>query len=222
VRASIPERSSIWPVRLVGDPHWAMTTTRRKDWSWGDPLHAALAMYGDFLRLDYLYRVVRLCRPQVAIETGVHFGKTSTAILAALHRNGTGRLISIDLPRTSATVNADGHLAHAHVRSLEETGHLVPRELRDRWNLRLGDARQLLPEALSGGIGFFFHDSDHSHDHQQFEYESAWAALGAGGVLASDDTDWTTAWKEFLDRHVGGWQALPNGPLGVRAVRKVS
>ncbi|MGB6500245.1 MAG: class I SAM-dependent methyltransferase [Thermoplasmata archaeon] len=222
MRAGLPERSSVWPVRLVGDPHWIGTTRRRKDWSWGHPERVLLAMYGDYLRMEYLYRLVRMCHPRVAVETGVHFGKTSTAILSALERNGSGQLISIDLPRTAASLNADGRLAHAHVRSADETGHLIPTALRDRWTLRLGDARVLLPAALAGGVGFFFHDSDHSHDHQQFEYESAWTALESGGVLASDDTDWTTAWKEFLDRHQGHWQALPNGPLGVRAVRKIS
>jgi predicted O-methyltransferase YrrM len=220
VQTHLPERSSSWPVRLIGDPHWLLTTQRRKDA--GNPMRAVLAMYGDYLRAEYLYRIVRRCRPAVAVETGVHFGKTSTAILSALHRNGSGRLISIDLPRTAAELNADGRLAHAHVKSLEETGHLVPQELRGLWDLRLGDARELLPVALSAGIGFFFHDSDHSHDHQEFEYESAWKALQVGGVLASDDTDWSTAWKEFLERHRGSWQALPDGPIGVRALRKLS
>lgn len=220
MRLSIPERSSLWPVRLVGDPNWLLSIRRRRDW--GNPVHSAGAMYGDYRRVDYVYRLVRSCRPDLAIETGVHFGKTSTAILAALHRNGTGRLVSIDLPRTAASVNADGHVAFAHVRSIAETGHLVPRELRDLWDLRLGDARTLLPDAVSGGIGFFFHDSDHSHDHQQFEYETAWPALRVGGILASDDTDWTTAWSEFLERHRGSYQSLPNGPLGIRAVRRTA
>lgn len=181
-----------------------------------------LAIYGDCLRADYLYRLVRQCRPAVAVETGVHFGKTSTAILAALHHNGSGRLISIDLPRTEATVNADGRLAFAHVKTVDETGHLVPQDLRDRWDLRLGDARQLLPVALQGGVGFFFHDSDHSHAHQEFEYEAAWGALRVGGVLASDDTDWSTAWKEFLERHRDAVHLLPNGPQAIRAVRRTA
>ncbi|MGP8078059.1 MAG: class I SAM-dependent methyltransferase [Thermoplasmata archaeon] len=222
MRTHIPERSSVWPVRIVGDIHWILSTRRRWDWAWGDPWHAALAMYGDYLRADYLYRLVRQCRPEIAVETGVHFGKTSTAILAALHRNRHGRLISIDLPRTAATVNADGRLAHAHVRSLDETGHLVPHDLRDRWDLRLGDARVLLPPALEGGLGFFFHDSDHSHAHQEFEFETAWRALSVGGVLASDDTDWSTAWPEFLARHRGELEPLPNGPAGIRAVRRTA
>lgn len=220
VRANVPERSSLWPVRMLGDPHWILTARRRWDWSKGGPWRAALAMYGDYLRADYLYRLVRACRPATAVETGVHFGKTSTAILAALHRNGSGRLISIDLPRTEAARNADGRLAHAHVKSADETGHLVPNDLRTGWDLRLGDARQLLPGALADGIGFFFHDSDHSHDHQLFEYETAWRALRPGGILASDDTDWSTAWREFLDRHRGEYSALPDGPVGIRAVRR--
>jgi hypothetical protein len=117
-------------------------------------------------------------------------------------------------------VNRDGRIDRSHAGPNVETGPLVPKELRSLWDLRLGDARELLPPAVTGGIGFFLHDSDHSHAHQEFEYETAWVSLEPGGILGSDDTDWSSAWSEFLERHRGSYHVRPNGPLAVRAVRK--
>jgi methyltransferase family protein len=218
----IPEPSSTWPVRVVGDPFWIRASLKHWDnVRWRDPRSAVDTFYLNIRYTDYFYRLTRLARPTLAVETGVHYGRSSVAILAALRRNGSGRLVSIDLPKVAGSVNVDGRVDSAHVRSWNETGHLVPRELRDRWELRLGDARELLPKAVAGGVGFFLHDSDHSYAHQAFEYETAWAALVPGGILASDDTDWSAAWPEFLERYRGAYQPLEDGPLAVRAVRKV-
>ena len=219
----IPEASSTWPVRVIGDPHWIRASLKRWDnVTWRDP-RSAVDTYRRNLRwTDYFYRLVRQARPRVAVETGVHFGRSSLAILAALRRNGSGRLVSIDLPKSAGILNADGRPDIAHVESWSETGHLVPHELRDRWELRLGDARELLPRTVSGGIGFFLHDSDHSFAQQAFEYETAWNALEVGGILASDDTDWSRAWPEFLERNRGACRPLENGPDAVRAVRRIA
>jgi len=201
-----PERSSVWPTRLLGDPYWIWSDLKRWDRTWRDPRNAAWSFWNDVRQADYLYRLVRQFRPSVVVETGVHFGKSSVVILAALQRNGRGRLVSIDLPTAA---------------SPDETGHLVPPELRGRWSLRLGDTRTHLPAALEGGVQFFFHDSEHTYEHQTFEYEVAWPALEPGGVFVSDDTNRSTAWAEFLERHRGAWRPLPDGPTSVRAVRKV-
>jgi predicted O-methyltransferase YrrM len=61
--------------------------------------------------------------------------------------------------------------------------------LRGRWELRVGDARTLLPALLHevGEIGLFLHDSLHTREHMLFEFETAWSHLVPGGVLAADD-----------------------------------
>jgi len=71
----------------------------------------------------------------------------------------------------------------------KESGWAVPDELRERWELRLGDARALLPAALeeAGEVQLFFHDNLHSRDHMLFEFESIWPHLARGGVLVADD-----------------------------------
>jgi predicted O-methyltransferase YrrM len=205
--ARIPETSSEWPVRVLGDPRWFQLAFRKWDKSWGrGPRAAAWEFRNNWLWCDYLYRMVRRYRPKTAVETGVFLGRSTTAILAAMNRNGFGHLISMDLPVAM---------------SAGETGTLVPRELKPRWELRLGDSHALLPEVLRTGVDFFFHDSDHTYELQTFEYEAAWPALRAGGILGSDDTNRSTAWAEFLERHRGEHRAAENGPGPVRAIQKV-
>src|SRR5688572_13028263 len=106
-------------------------------------------------RFRIWYAVVRCLRPEVVLETGVHDGLSSAVILQALERNGMGRLVSIDLPSTDLPPTADG------------PGWLVPKRLRARWTLHVGDARRLLPGVARdlSAIDVFSHDSDHSADH---------------------------------------------------------
>ena len=60
---------------------------------------------------------------------------------------------------------------------------MVPDHLRGRWELRLGDARELLPLELEriGRLGLFFHDSLHSREHVLFE--PGRRLVGEAGVL---------------------------------------
>jgi hypothetical protein len=144
-----------------------------------------------------LYALVRTLRPTLVVETGVASGLSSLFILGAMRDNGHGRLVSIDLPFTE-----DGGEPAAIVPGTSITkeqwspippgeahGWLVPEPLRDRWDLRLGDARELLPGVLAalGKIDVFLHDSLHTLDHMLFEFETVWPHLGSGGLLASDD-----------------------------------
>src|SRR5438094_5233637 len=48
---------------------------------------------------SFLYAIVRAYSPPLVVETGVLYGHSSAAILAALEDNGAGRLTSIDLRR---------------------------------------------------------------------------------------------------------------------------
>lgn len=123
------------------------------------------------------YTLVRLLRPATVLETGVHDGLSSAIILRSMARNQSGRLISIDLPHPDLPPGADA------------PGWLVPNELRARWTLCLGDARKLLPAlaAKHAPLDFFIHDSDHSHEFQEFEYRSAALHLARPALLLSDD-----------------------------------
>lgn len=159
---------------------------------------------------DYpLYALVRAQWPMVVVETGVLCGASSTAILRGLQDNmntfsgGEGRLFSIDLPtHGSGKINQDGRFDGAGLENGQTPGCDIPEDLRSLWSLTLGDSMVVLPRLLDsiGPIDFFYHDSDHSYSVQMFEYEQAWAHLRGGGLLVSDDIDWTPAFKDFCEK----------------------
>lgn len=152
-----------------------------------------------------LYLATRQLRPSVVVETGVWYGWSSAAILQAIHENGTGRLVSIDLPpaahRTEVQAGAEVRIG-LHSPS-DSVGSSVPERLRDRWQLCLGDSLELLPRLLETDrpISMFVHDSLHTYEHMTREYNLGFEALQEGGLLVSDDIGLNTAWAEFCTGH---------------------
>jgi predicted O-methyltransferase YrrM len=122
------------------------------------------------------YAVIKLLKPEIVVETGVGAGVSSWTILQAMKENGVGRLISIDLPTPNTEL-------------IPQVGYLVPKEIRYRWDLRVGPAKKLLPQVLAeiGSTDIFLHDSRHSYSNQLEEYVTAWPAIKDGGMLLSDD-----------------------------------
>ena len=166
-------------------------------------------------RHAFLYALVRALDAEHVVETGVANGFTSAYLLAALERSGHGTLHSIDLPffDDPATGAVTAAVTGAELETLDEytpvapgraAGWIVPDELRPRWDLRLGDAKELLPPLLAelGQIDLFFHDSTHTREHILWELELAWPHVRANGVLAADDV--------FLRGH----EALPEFARG--------
>ena len=135
------------------------------------------------------YAVIRAFNPDCILETGIANGVSSAYLLLALERNRRGALYSID-------VNDGSFLP-----SGKEVGWVVPAWLRQRWTVRLGDARELLPSVLAElkSLDVFIHDSLHTYDHMKFEYQQAYPYLRDGGILISDDALWNPAFKEFSD-----------------------
>ena len=146
--------------------------------------------YGEGLRL---YAVLRKLRPGAAVETGVCNGVSTAFLLLALAENGVGELHSIDLPEIAGEHYEPGTFwdgkGGAVVPAGEKPGWMVPAALQDHWHLTLGRSQNVLPPLLDrlGTIDFFMHDSEHSEACMRFEFETAWAALRDGGVLAADD-----------------------------------
>ena len=122
------------------------------------------------------YVLIKLLKPEVVVETGVGAGVSSWTILHAMNENGLGRLVSIDLPTPNTEL-------------LPEVGYLVPQDLRNRWELRIGPAQRLLPRVLDElvEIDIFQHDSRHSYSNQLREYLAAWPFIRRNGILVSDD-----------------------------------
>ncbi len=151
-----------------------------------------------------MYLLARAAQPEIIVETGGAAGKSTAFILLALRHNRTGRLITLDLPPDQAVEAKQGITWWTEVMSL---CFLVPDILREYHELRLGDAKRLLPELVGEvrEIDMFRHDSDHSYEHMMFEFETISPALRVGGILTSDDVHVNNAWADFCSRH----QLLP-------------
>ena len=133
------------------------------------------------------YTAVRAFQPEIVVETGVANGVSSAYLLLALQKNGRGTLHSIEL--------GDPRFLPAG----RPPGWIVPDWLKPRWDLRIGDSRDLLPRLLTElrSIDIFIHDSLHTYDQMLWEYRAAFPYLRPGGLLFSDDAAWNPAFPEF-------------------------
>lgn len=150
-----------------------------------------------------LYFVTRFKKPNVVVETGVNYGTSSALILQALEDNGVGVLYSIDLPSVTYEAPFKRDYKDLQLPKGTSTGFAVPPRPRHRWRLIIGDAKVELPKLLNaiGKIDMFYHDSMHTYDFMTFEYETAYPFIRSGGILASDDIHWNTAFDDFCSSH---------------------
>lgn len=149
-----------------------------------------------------LYSLIRQTRPEVVVETGIADGWSTALILAAMDANGTGALHSVDVD--------------------QRTGILVETE-HPRWYRHITDgSRNELAELLAQlpPLDLFLHDSDHSYRVQADEYSLATSSLRAGGLLLSDDVNWSNAFLDYCkDHRCAPWVlADPNKLTGVARV----
>lgn len=147
----------------------------------------------DFASAEMLYALVRNLKPGKVMETGVANGISSFYILAAMEKNGRGRLISIDcVPEGAPDFLPPG----------KGPGWLIPAGLRGRWELVAGSSAEHLPRLLEreAPVDIFLHDSEHSYANMMFEYSSAWPRLRGGGLLLTDDAGLTFAFRDFAAR----------------------
>jgi hypothetical protein len=165
-----------------------------------------------------LYLLLRKYRPSLVVETGVAQGVSTTYILSALARNGSGSLESIDAPNYSSHgpeyFGTARMVDRVRLKAGLQPGWLVPPPLRRLWNLSIGRSRDILPK-ISRPIGMFYHDSEHSFENMSFEFEWAWQNLVPSGLLVSDDIDWNDAFGEFSRLHSSESSVLCDRTPGV-------
>jgi hypothetical protein len=148
--------------------------------------------YEEIIPPVVLYYLCRVNKPRVVIETGVWTGKSTWFILKALSDNGRGTLFSIDLGLRTV---GDETLP------TNEIGGFVPKSLRDRWTLLIGDSKDVLPKLIRqiGRFDIFFHDSSHTYDQMLFEFRTVWPVIDRQGYLCSDDVSNNNAWIDFMN-----------------------
>jgi predicted O-methyltransferase YrrM len=130
--------------------------------------------------LSLLEHLISKLKPQIIVETGIANGSSTRKILGALAQRGTpgARLYSCDVDERVATteLKENERFEFIHINSRADFSNLVNR---------------------LDKIDLFYHDSDHSYNHQMFEYLTVWDKLSKGGVLMSDDINWSYAFLDF-------------------------
>jgi Methyltransferase domain len=145
------------------------------------------------------YTIVRVCKPRLVVETGVHDGLGSTAILLALQRNALegidGRLVSMDLN--------------------DQSGWLIPERLRGRLELRFGRSLDVIAEALrTASVDVFIHDSDHRYDYELAELRAIREFAAPAIVYVSDNAHATTALRDFATDEGLAFEFWKEKPIG--------
>ena len=145
--------------------------------------------------LPVLYILTRLMKPAIIVETGVSSGSSSAYILQALHDNQKGKLYSIDLPPKNLP-------------SGKKSGFVVPQYLSSRWELRIGDSKDLLLPLLNdiGPIDSFIHDSLHTYDHMMFEFRTVWDFMRSPSLFLSHDVGRNKAFFDFMNEKQISWK----------------
>lgn len=138
---------------------------------------------------EFLFKVVVALRARNVVETGVAYGWSSLALLAALDELGHGHLHSVDMPYPKLGNEA-------------WVGVVVPERLRGRWTLIREPDRYGLVRALGGCSAapeLVHYDSDKSFWGRRWAYPIIWNALKPGGVFISDDIQDNLFFKRFVD-----------------------
>lgn len=147
---------------------------------------AAFAWYSGFGEFAVItYALVRSMRPQVVVEVGSAYGKSTCFIAAALQRNGKGKLYSID-PH-SATKWNDGNAS-------DDTFKIVQQRLRE---LRLAKfvepMRMFSSQAIQSWdkpIDLVLLDGSHTYEDVKNDALGFLPHVKPGGLVLFHDTMW--------------------------------
>jgi len=129
-----------------------------------------------------LYSLVRYFKPIYCLETGTGRGKASAFILKAFKdSNLVSTLVSIE--RKSANV-----------------GELIPDDLKSRFEPINSTVEDFVASENFKHVplDLFLHDSTHRKEAQLWEYNIFWERLRSKGILCSHDTEYSTAFLEFV------------------------
>jgi predicted O-methyltransferase YrrM len=156
----------------------------------------------------FLYWLVRRLKPRTIVQTGVCNGLSSAFIMLALAKNGPdGRLHVIDLPPVFNPNDAAWTVADRVYGTVipegKSSGWMVPDVYRSRFEVRNGDAKELLPGMVDAlpAIDLFYHDSDHTYAHMLFEFREVKRKLAPSGLIVADDISWNASLWDFADEH---------------------
>lgn len=112
------------------------------------------------------YALARATHPSMIVETGTDKGLGSIVFAAALLRNGTGRVTTVDVDAGK--------------------GWLVGGRWADVVDARIGDSLAVIP-SLAGPVDLFLHDSLHTEGHERAELDAVRPLLSPRSLVLSDN-----------------------------------
>jgi len=146
--------------------------------------------YGEIDAPLELYAIARMVRPRQVVEVGVSSGVSSAYLLAALDRNRRGVLHSVDRPSRPPPKRPQGRPLGPSwaIPEGEGSGWAVPARLRRRWDLRIGDKRDLLPRLAEelDRVDLFVYDVPHDDRDAAREFRAIDRRFGIGSVAIAD------------------------------------
>jgi hypothetical protein len=138
-----------------------------------------------------LYALARLLQPRHVVEVGVSSGVSSAYLLQALARNGRGTLHSIDRPKRPPASSRRSSRPLGPSWALppgRSSGWAVPDALRGRWDLRIGDKKDVIPLLADelDRIDLFVYDVPHDDRTTREEFRRLDPLLVTGAVAIAD------------------------------------
>jgi len=212
---------------LLGDAEFLEALNERIRWARDEVgFHKALFAKGPVNSIDwfaferiFIYVAIRHLQPKRLLETGVFYGCNTVFALQAVHRNAIGAVVSVDYPAAMIDAKETRHSLVGDSENLPPAlspGFLVPEHLRRNWDLRLGDALQIIPQ-LPGAFDFYIHDSEHSMKFVFSEMEAVWAKRTDDLFCIVDDVDWSNGFFAFCVRNkLYPFMFTDNGKDGLR------
>ncbi|MFM7069743.1 MAG: class I SAM-dependent methyltransferase [Actinomycetes bacterium] len=129
------------------------------------------------------YAAVRLMKPRVVVETGVHHGVGACILAEALLRNGQegapGRYVGTDIDPGA--------------------GRLLVGPWATVGTVRIGDSVETLRQ-LDEPVDLFINDSDHSASYEAQEYDVIAASLSPDSLVLGDNSHVTDELRDFAVR----------------------
>ena len=141
--------------------------------------------YGKDIKVEFSrrlgwYAFVRLLKPKLVVETGVHHGVGSCVITKALMINATegfkGKYIGTDIDPSAGKLLSDKYLKY---------GRII-----------YGDSIKSL-QTINNKIDIFINDSDHSADYEYNEYQAIKDKLSNNSLVLGDNSHVTDKLSKF-------------------------
>jgi predicted O-methyltransferase YrrM len=147
----------------------------------------------------FLYYITRYLNAKCIVETGVAAGYSSYAFLAAIKKNGKGRLYSSDFPYF--------RLPHPE----RYIGIVVEESLKDNWELFIDGDEINLPKIMSAirEVDVFHYDSDKSYAGRKFAMAMIEERLSKGAIVLMDDIQDNSFFHDYvIQRQIPVWSVF--------------